>query len=142
MHNATVEQTIAGCDAVYRHYRDLDAGHFDRVVAQIAPDASIERGPGVFVEGPEGMRRSMDARNPLRSTAHIPGAPIVEALSTNRIRVTYTITAWVRPRNPDGQIGFEVDSSCLLGIVNSVDELVKIGDSWLFAHRRYSAALQ
>lgn len=142
MPDPTPEQFVAAALAVHRHYRHLDHGDYDAVVAQIAPDASIERGPGEYVTGPDGMRESMNRRNPKRSTAHIPAAPVVEALSDDHLRVSYVITAWVRMQQEGTPPSFDVDPSALLGIVDAVDELVRIDGEWLFSRRRYAAALR
>ena len=133
---------LEATQALYLHYRSLDLGDFDTVVAQIAPGASIERGPGVFVIGPEGMRAAMDARATNRSTCHIVMAPIAAPLPEGRVEVRYILPAYARIKDGDGPATFDVDASAFMGIVDARDELVKIDGTWRIADRTYQPAMR
>lgn len=142
MTKLSAEDLAEATQTLYLHYRSLDRGDFDTVVSQIAPGASIERGPDVFVIGPEGMREAMDKRATNRSTCHIVMAPIVTPLDEDRVEIRYLLPAYARPKGPDGPKDFDVDASSFMGIVDARDELVKIDGSWHVADRTYSAAMR
>jgi len=128
--------------ALYLHYRSLDLRDFDTVVSQIAPGASIERGPGVFVIGPEGMRAAMDARATNRSTCHIVMAPIARALPDGHVEIRYILPAYARIKEAGVPSSFDVDASAFMGIVDARDELVKHNDTWLIVDRTYQPAMR